>query len=117
MQRRGLLFEYDTPEGWEEFRDGNRHIYRAPGTAELIVSGTLLQGVGSPEETSIQRRRLRDDATRAVRRAADHPELVIVKDLRQDEGASTLECWTMVSETRDGLTMLSQAVIMADVGA
>lgn len=116
MLRRGLLFEYDTPDGWEEFREENRFIYHGPDDAELIVSGTVLQGVGSPREVSVQRQRLLDDATKAVRRAADVPELVTVKDLRKDEGASALECWTMVSETRDALTLLSQAIVVADVG-
>jgi hypothetical protein len=116
MLRRGLLFEYDTPDGWEEFRDGNQFIYHGPDEAELIVSGTVLQGTGSPEEISAQRHRLLDDATRAVRKAADHPELLAVKELRKDEGASALECWTMASETRDGLTLFSQAIVVTDVG-
>lgn len=114
--RRGSLFEFEAPDNWEEWREGGRYIYRGPGGEEMIVSGGAAQGSGSQAERALLREQLLNDASRAVREAAAHPDLVTVKDLARDEGASGEECWAMVSETKDRLTLFCQAAVVADLG-
>lgn len=116
MLRRGLLFEFDVPDGWKEAREGNRFIYRGPQNEEMIVTGYSLRGTGPQAELDSLRKQMLDDAMDSVRKAAAHPELVTAKDLGRDEGASHLECWTMVSQTRDGQVLLSQAIVLGESG-
>lgn len=114
--RRGTRFEFHAPDGWQESQEGSRYIYRGPGGEGLIVSGIVAQGSGSDAERALLREELLDNASHAVRQAAAHPGLVTVKDFAREHGACEEECWTMVSETTDRLTLFCQAAAVADLG-
>jgi hypothetical protein len=113
MIKRGFRFEFEIPDDWAESREGTRFIFRGPTGEELIVSGALIEGSGNDDQMSSAMSRLVDNAMKSVARAAAHPELVVIKDLRRDEGAvaSGFDCWTLHSQTKSGEVQFSQAVI------
>lgn len=115
MLRRGSAFEFDAPDDWDEYCQGSRHIYRGPADEELIVSGSVIQGRGSPDELVRERRRLVEDGLAAMRKASEHPDLVVIEGpVKQDD--SGLEQWMMLSETRDGSILFLQAIVLSDTG-
>jgi hypothetical protein len=114
--RRGFLFEFEIPDTWGEQRAGDRFIYRGHGGEELIVSGTLITGTGQETDLQALRRRLFDNAVRAVNEAASHPDLQIVRPLRRDEALPDIECWTLHAQTKGGDTMFAEAIATNESG-
>lgn len=116
MLRRGLLFEFEIPDTWGEQRAGDRFIYRGHNGEELIVSGTLITGTGQEANLQALRRRLFDNAVRAVNEAASHPDLQVVRPLRRDEALPNIECWTLHAQTKAGDTMFAEAIATDESG-
>jgi hypothetical protein len=113
MLQRGFRFEFEVPDDWVVSRDGSRLIHHGPSNEELIVSGFLVEGTGTPEQISEAHQKLLDNATRAVTRAAGHPDLETFKPFREDEGAVNrpLRCWTIISQTTPKDVLFSQAIV------
>ena len=116
MLRRGFLFEYEIPDNWEEYREGNQYVYHGPYNVELIISGSILQGTGSAEELETVKKRLIVDGIASMRTGAAHPDLVTIDEPTKINGFSELDCWTMASKTADGATLFFQGIFFAEFG-
>jgi hypothetical protein len=113
MRHRGFRFEFDVPDDWEANRDGPRFVFHGRAGEELIVSGAILEGSGAPQQITATHDALVKNVMTAMSAAADHPDLVTVKPLREDEGAVArpLRSWTVHSQSRSGDVQFSQAAI------
>jgi hypothetical protein len=116
--QRGFRFEFEVPDDWEASRDGSRFVFRGLGGEEFIVSGAILEGSGTGAEIASMHNALLKNATAAMARTANHPDLVTVKPLREDDGvvASPLRAWTVHSQTTTGEVLFSQAAISNGMG-
>jgi hypothetical protein len=91
-------------------------VFCGPASEELIVSGSMVEGSGSLDESAPIRQGLFDNALKAVEQAAAHPDLEITKPFARDDSISHVDCWTIHAQTRSGDIMLSEAVVTGDRG-
>lgn len=99
MLRIGCHFQFETPDGWEESREGPRWVYRSSSGEEPIVSSAFVDDdLGLVEREAAEERLLRQWMN-AARRGATLDGLVNVIPLKPDEAMTELRCWTFVSET------------------
>ena len=52
MTKIGTVFKLTAPDGWTEFRDGERYVFHGSNHEELIVSASLIQGIGLANDFS-----------------------------------------------------------------
>ncbi len=116
MLKRGFAFEFEIPDGWLAAEGGGRLVVHGPVGEELIVSGALISGEGGRSEVEEVRAKLLGNALASVENAAKHPELVIAKDLRRENGHGPVERWTLHSQTQGGDILFLEAVVASDVG-
>jgi hypothetical protein len=114
----GYRFAFDVPDTWAATDDGRRFSYRGPLGEELMVSGNILVGSGTVAERNAIRDALVQNGKQTMARAAEHEDLVTIKELREDVGAvnSPLRCWTVLSKTKDAEIQFDQAVVASDQG-
>lgn len=110
MMKIGTIFKFATPEGWSQFQEGNRHIFHGPNREELIVSASLVQGIGKTGDLAAAQQRLFKNAEHAAKSAAAHPALKVTQPFQEDRQASKVECWSLHAQTHDGGTLFYQAV-------
>lgn len=114
MIKSGFSFKFAIPEDWFEIVENSRYIYQGPKKEELIVSGSIIKGLGLASEFFLIREKLFENAVKSVKNAVTHPELVIRKELEIDAMASELPCWTLQSETNDGEIIFYAAIFKSD---
>lgn len=117
MAKTAFAFEFDPPSGWREGRDGSRFIFMGPKNEELIISGAAISGSGVPAEYGMIKSRLHENSLAAMRKAAEHPDLVTDRPLRQGSTLSGLRCWTIESHSRNGNVLFLQGAVLTDAGA
>jgi hypothetical protein len=110
MTKIGTVFTFTAPNGWNSSREGNRHIFHGPSREELIVSASLLQGIGTSDDLVAMQQRLFQNAEKSMKSAAAHPALTVTQPFQQDACVSTLECWTLRAQTHEGDTLFYQVV-------
>lgn len=114
--KQGFAFEFDPPSGWNDFRESNRFVFQGPREQELIVSGTVVTGRGPAASYHQIKEQLVANAVAAMRRAVDHPDLVVTKDVRESLTAHSLRCWKLDAETTDHNVLFLQGVVEAEGG-
>jgi hypothetical protein len=51
----GTVFKFAAPSGWSQFQDGNRYVSHGPNREELVLSASLVQGIGTTSDlTAVQ---------------------------------------------------------------
>ena len=117
MRKQGFSFEFDPP-AWTETGTEHRLVFRGPNGEELIISGSVIEGIG--EFVEEVRSRIIENAVKAASKAASHPELRIDRPVapaphRAGPGAA-LSFWTGKALTHDASTMFAQAVVAGKRG-
>ena len=116
MAKAGLLFGFKEPDGWAQFREGERWVFQGPKGEELIVSGVLTLGEGSADErTRAQESSFRAAMDAALRTATD-PALMLRHGPIRELQTPPLEVWSIDAVTRDGDRRFLQAVARAPGG-
>jgi hypothetical protein len=110
MTKIGTIFKFAAPDGWTEFRDGNRYVFHGPKHEELIVSASLVQGIGPTNNLAAVQRQLFENAELSVNKAATHPDLKITQPFQKEAQTLNVECWNLLANTREGDTLFYQAV-------
>jgi hypothetical protein len=116
MGKRGLLFGFEEPNGWNAFREGDRYVFHGPSGAELIVSAVLAHGGSDELETERFTERAFKNALDAALQTASDPALVVRRGLARAVVRPPLEVWTVDSVTKDGTTVFLQAIARAPGG-
>jgi len=106
----GTVFIFAAPDGWSEIRDGNRYIFHGPNGGELIVSASLIQGVGRTGDLTTIQQRLFQNAEESVKNAVAHPALKVTQPFQQDVRTTKIKCWSLLAETSEEDTLFYQAV-------
>jgi hypothetical protein len=109
---RSHRFEFDAPDAWEAEQDGGRLTFRGPRNEELILSGMVAMGEGTRDAVDAATAQLLDNAKKAMRDAASHPDLDPVWDVKRDDAIEQIECWSAHAQTKDRTVMFSQAVVV-----
>lgn len=104
MAKTRLLFGFEEPEGWTQFREGNRYVFDGPDREELIVQGLLTLGEGSPEQRKSGQADAVQNAVEAATQTAADPALVLKHGLTKKVEKPPLEIWSIDAITRDGGT-------------
>lgn len=110
MKKIGTVFKFEAPNGWSQFQEGSRQVFRGPNCEELIVSASLIQGIGTTGDLAVVQRRLFQNAEQSVKNAAAHPALKVTQPFQRDASILKLECWTLLAQTHEGDTLFHQAV-------
>lgn len=110
MTKIGTVFKFAAPDGWTEFRDGSRYVLHGPNHEELIVSASLVQGIGSTNNLAAVQQQLFENAELSVKKAAIHPDLKITQAFQKEAQALNVECWNLLAHTCEGDTLFYQAV-------
>lgn len=110
MTKIGTVFKFVTPNGWNQFQEGARHVFHGPNREELIVSVSLIQGIGTTGDLAAVQQRLFQNAEQSVKNAAAHPALKVTQPFQQKANVSKLECWTLQAQTQEGDTLFHQAL-------
>lgn len=110
MTETGTVFKFAAPNGWGQFQEGSRHIFHGPNREELIVSASLIQGIGTTGDLAAVRERLFLNAEQSVKNAAAHPALKVTQPFQQDTSVQKVECWTLLAHTQEGDALFYQAV-------
>ncbi len=110
MTRIGTVFQFAAPSGWAELRDGSRHVFHGPNREELIVSASLIQGIGTTRDLAAVQQHLFQNAEQSVKNAVTHPALKVTQPFQQNTSISKVECWTLLAQTQEGGTLFYQAV-------
>jgi hypothetical protein len=110
MTKIGTVFKFTAPDGWTDFQDGNRYVFHGSNGEELIVSASLVQGVGSTDSLAAIQQQLFKNAELSVNKAATHPDLKITQPLQKKAQSLNVECWNLLAETREGNTLFYQAI-------
>lgn len=106
----GTVFKFVAPNGWRQCQQASRHIFHGPNREELIVSASLIQGIGTTGDLATLNQRLYQNAEQSVKNAAAHPALKVTQPFQQNASGSKLECWTLWAQTQEGDTLFHQAV-------
>jgi hypothetical protein len=106
----GALFKFVSPDGWQYFQEGNRYVFHGPNREELIVSASLIQGIGPTGNLATLQKELFINAEQSVRKAAADPALKVTQPFQREERVSNVECWSLHAQTREGDTLFYQAV-------
>jgi hypothetical protein len=114
--KQGFAFQFAPPSGWDDFREADRFVFHGPGEQELIVSGTVVSGRGRAASYQQIKKKLVANAIEAMRRAVDHPDLIVTKDVRESLTANSLRCWKLEAETTDRNVLFLQGVLEAEAG-
>jgi hypothetical protein len=110
MTKIGTVFQFAAPNGWTEIRDGSRYVFHGPNREELIVSASLIQGIGTRSDLAAVQQRLFQNAEQSVKNAAAHPALKVTQPFQQNSNVSKVECWTLLAQTQEGGTLFYQTV-------
>ena len=110
MTKIGAVFQFEAPSGWTEIREGSRHIFHGPNREELIVSVSLIQGIGTTRDLRVVQQRFFQNAEQSVKNAVAHPALKVTQPFQRDASASKIECWTLLAQTLDGGMVFYQKV-------
>ena len=112
----GTTFIFAAPVGWKQLQEGGRHKFQGPNREELIVSGSLIQGIGTAGGLAAAQNQLFHNAEQSAKTAAAHPALKVTQPFQPDAQASKVECWTLHAQTNDGDTLFYQAVFRSPRG-
>jgi hypothetical protein len=112
----GEAFVFAPPDAWNYFQEDNRHIFHGPNHEELIVSSSLIRGVGEMDELNAARQQLFQNAEQSAKNAAAHPALKITQPFQREPRVSNIECWTLRAQTHDSSSMFYQAVFSGPRG-
>jgi hypothetical protein len=104
----GAVFQFEAPNGWSHFQDGSHHVFHGLNQEELIVSASLIQGIGTAGELKALQERLFQNAEQSVTKAAAHPALTVTQPLRKESVGSGLECWILKARTHQGDALFYQ---------
>jgi hypothetical protein len=110
MMKIGTVFKFIAPNGWSQFQEGNRYVLHGPNREELIVSASLIQGIGTTGDLAAVQQRLFQNAEQSARNAAAHPALKVTQPFQQNASVLKIECWTLLAQTQEGETLFYQAV-------
>lgn len=116
LKRQGFFFEFEISDDWEESRRGGQLVYHPKDGGELVVSGRIIEGIGSVDELNAIRDRLCREAINAILEAASHPELRMKSPLSQQVTNGGLDAWVLHSETAARDVCFSQAVVCGERG-
>ena len=109
MTKIGTVFQFAAPGDWTELRDGSRCVFHGPNREELIVSASLIEGIGTMRDMAAVQQRLFQSAEQSVKNAAAHQALKVTQPFQQTT-VSKVECWTLLAQTHEGDTLFYQAV-------
>ena len=87
MIKFGTIFRFAAPDGWQQFQEDGRYIFRGPNRRELIVSASLIQGILTPADLAAVQEKLFQNAEKSVKSAAAHSALKVMQPF-QKRGAS-----------------------------
>lgn len=107
----GHAFVFEPPAGWGERTEGNRLVFTGPAGEDLQVSGVVVSGSGSAEQSRAAASSALANALTAVREAAAHPALKELTPLRQTKSTVSTTCWEVASTADGGATLFAQAVV------
>jgi hypothetical protein len=116
MIRISTWFKFTPLGDWGETKERGRLTYRSPKGEVLIISTSNVSGVGSSTELENIRSRILETTLASVNKAAQKPDLRIVKSLTQDERVLKIECWTVEAESLDGVEIFFQSVFRNELG-
>jgi len=114
--RVGARFQFETPAGWVESRQGSRWAYRGPRGQELVVSAGVVEGTGTDVDREKAEETLLARTLLLAREAASHEGLVNVVPLTRDGAVADLPCWSFVSESREKSAGFLGAVVQTTGG-
>ncbi len=117
-RRFGTEFQFDIPDGWDEFREGARYVIRDPGPVfqELIFQSWVLQGEGSPLLQEQALGQLVDNALRSLRNTLQDGLLAITRPLGPDPSLGVPPPWSMMARATDDGTIFCGAVFRGTRG-
>jgi len=116
MTKISANFKFTIPSGWNEALEGERLIFHGPQKEELIISGSTLAGYGTVSELERLQRRSFENASQAVKNAANHSALKVMQDLHRESRVLKVECWSLISQTHDQGTLFHQFVFQSGRG-
>jgi hypothetical protein len=117
MKKAGFSFEFSIPDGWKESEGTtSARIFHGPASQELIVSGAIIAGDGSPQDAAKAQARLRENAIASLTEAVSHPELTTTTPLHREEDIDQFECWTVRSESTDEEVFFGGVLAVSDIG-
>jgi hypothetical protein len=110
MIKIGTVFKFAAPDGWQQFQENSRYIFHGPNREELIVSASLIQGIGTSGDREGVQQKLFQNAEQSVKNAAAHPALKVMRPFQREARASNVECWSLHAQTHEGDTLFYQSV-------
>lgn len=120
MIRTGSQFEFEVEDGWTEFREGNRFVFRAPpssaGFQELIVQGTLVTGAGTDEQRQHLVTEVLDNALTALRKTLAQESAIVLRPLGPDTSFRNPPAWIVVVQAASDQTLFGGAVFRGQMG-
>ena len=116
MAKIGAIFQFTVPIDWSEIRHENSFVFHGKNQEELIVSASLIQGIGKTEELAAVQQHLFQNAEQSMKKAAGHPSLKVIQPFQRNSSLSKVECWTLLAKTYDDDTIFYQAVFRDSSG-